>query len=89
MTVSSTFLAADGDGYELQMGRWSRRLAGPFLDFVGTANGRYWPKSDLRAAMKIDAQQRDAAACPRNDLERHEEKHHGHGPRTDVARATH
>ncbi|MBI3941566.1 MAG: class I SAM-dependent methyltransferase [Chloroflexi bacterium] len=39
MTVSSTFMAADGDGYELQMGRWSRRLAGPFLDFVGTANG--------------------------------------------------
>jgi ubiquinone/menaquinone biosynthesis C-methylase UbiE len=39
MTASSTFTAADGDGYELQMGRWSRRLAGPFLDFVGTADG--------------------------------------------------
>ena len=39
MTVSSTFMAADGDGYELQMGRWSRRLAEPFLDFVGTAPG--------------------------------------------------
>lgn len=39
MTVSSTFAAADGDGYELVMGRWSRRLAGPFLDFVGTSNG--------------------------------------------------
>lgn len=37
MTASSTYLATDGDGYELQMGRWSRRLAGPFLDFVGTA----------------------------------------------------
>ncbi len=37
MTVSSTFMAADGDGYELQMGRWSWRLAEPFLDFVGTA----------------------------------------------------
>src|SRR5512134_3983800 len=37
--ASSTFLAADGDGYELQMGRWSRRLAGPFLDFVGSADG--------------------------------------------------
>jgi SAM-dependent methyltransferase len=36
---SSTFKATDGDGYELQMGRWSQRLAGPFLDFVGTANG--------------------------------------------------
>lgn len=31
--------AADGDGYERLMGRWSQRLAGPFLDFVGTANG--------------------------------------------------
>ena len=39
MTVSSTFISADGDGYEVQMGRWSRRLASPFLDFVGTADG--------------------------------------------------
>jgi SAM-dependent methyltransferase len=39
MTTPSTFLATDGDGYELQMGRWSRRLAEPFLDFVGTADG--------------------------------------------------
>lgn len=38
MSASSTFAAADGDGYELQMGRWSRRLAEPFLDFVGTAD---------------------------------------------------
>lgn len=37
--ASSTFNAVEGDGYELQMGRWSRRLAGPFLDFVGTASG--------------------------------------------------
>lgn len=36
MTVSSTFFAADGDGYELQMGRWSRRLAPLFVDFAGT-----------------------------------------------------
>lgn len=35
---SSTFAAADGDSYQLQMGRWSRRLVGPFLDFVGTAD---------------------------------------------------
>ena len=35
MTASSTFVAADGEGYELNMGRWSRRLAGPFLDFIG------------------------------------------------------
>lgn len=39
MTASSTYTAADGDGYELMMGRWSRRLAGPFLDFVGTSEG--------------------------------------------------
>jgi len=39
MSASSTFTAADGDGYELLMGRWSRRLAEPFLDFVGTADG--------------------------------------------------
>lgn len=39
MSSTSTFVAADGDGYELQMGRWSRRLAPLFLDFVGTAEG--------------------------------------------------
>src|SRR6266487_3525378 len=38
-TDSSTFLAIDGDGYELWMGRWSQRLAEPFLDFVNTTNG--------------------------------------------------
>lgn len=37
MKLSSTFLATDGDGYELNMGRWSRLLARPFLDFVGCA----------------------------------------------------
>jgi SAM-dependent methyltransferase len=36
LSVSSTFLATDGDGYELTMGRWSRRLARLFLDFVGS-----------------------------------------------------
>jgi len=39
MTPSSTFAAADGGSYELLMGRWSRRLAEPFLDFAGTAEG--------------------------------------------------
>lgn len=39
MSTSSTFKGVDGDAYERQMGRWSRRLAGPFLDFVGTRNG--------------------------------------------------
>ena len=36
---SSTFIAADGDGYELTMGRWSRRLAEHFIDFAGAAYG--------------------------------------------------
>src|SRR3954469_24617989 len=35
MALSSTFVAASGEGYELQMGRWSRLLAEPFLDFCG------------------------------------------------------
>ena len=35
MTISSTFMATDGDNYELTMGRWSHRLAPLFLDFVG------------------------------------------------------
>lgn len=39
MSTSSTFVAADGDGYERLMGRWSRHLASPFLEFVGTAEG--------------------------------------------------
>lgn len=32
--VSSTFVSSDGDGYELQMGRWSARLAPLFIDFA-------------------------------------------------------
>ena len=38
MTAASTFVASDGGAYEIQMGRWSRRLAEPFLDFTGVAN---------------------------------------------------
>jgi SAM-dependent methyltransferase len=34
--MASTFAAADGLGYERQMGRWSRRLAPLFVDFAGT-----------------------------------------------------
>lgn len=41
MSTSSTFVAADGDGYELNMGRWSGRLARPFLDFSGVSDGEY------------------------------------------------
>jgi SAM-dependent methyltransferase len=36
---SSTFNASDGEGYELVMGRWSKRLAPSFLDFVGPMDG--------------------------------------------------
>jgi ubiquinone/menaquinone biosynthesis C-methylase UbiE len=39
MNTSSTFAATDGDGYELVMGRWSKRLAVPFLDFAGFLDG--------------------------------------------------
>ena len=36
---SSTFNASDGDGYELQIGRWSRRLAPLFIEFAGVRAG--------------------------------------------------
>jgi hypothetical protein len=39
MTASSTFVAADGDGYELQMGRWSRLLAPRFIAFTEITGG--------------------------------------------------
>jgi SAM-dependent methyltransferase len=35
MTLSSTFSFSDSDAYELQMGRWSRRLAPMFIAFAG------------------------------------------------------
>jgi SAM-dependent methyltransferase len=34
MTVANKFVSSDGDGYELQMGRWSRRLAPLFIRFA-------------------------------------------------------
>ena len=40
MPSSTTFYASDGDGYEAQMGRWSRRLAPLFIEFAGVAAGR-------------------------------------------------
>lgn len=40
MSSASTFCAADGDGYELQMGRWSRRLAPLFVDFARVGKAR-------------------------------------------------
>jgi ubiquinone/menaquinone biosynthesis C-methylase UbiE len=39
MQTSSTFMSADGDGYESQMGRWSRRLAPLFINFAGVTAG--------------------------------------------------
>jgi SAM-dependent methyltransferase len=36
MTSPPTFESSDGDGYEVQMGRWSRRLAPLFVRFAGT-----------------------------------------------------
>jgi ubiquinone/menaquinone biosynthesis C-methylase UbiE len=39
MAASSTFAASSAEGYDLVMGRWSKRLAVPFLDFAGTAAG--------------------------------------------------
>ncbi len=35
MTTTSTFTSSDAGDYELQMGRWSRRLAPLFVDFAG------------------------------------------------------
>lgn len=40
MASSTTFYASDGDGYEVQMGRWSQRLAPLFIDFSGVGAGR-------------------------------------------------
>ena len=39
--ATSPFLATDGDAYELQMGRWSRRLAPLLIDFAGISRGRH------------------------------------------------
>jgi SAM-dependent methyltransferase len=36
--TSSTFLSGDGAGYDLQMGRWSRRLAPLLIDFAGVTH---------------------------------------------------
>ncbi len=37
--MSTTFNARNADAYELFMGRWSRRLAPPFIAFAGVADG--------------------------------------------------
>lgn len=37
--MTSSFTVRSAAGYERLMGRWSRVLAGPFIDFVGVADG--------------------------------------------------
>jgi hypothetical protein len=37
--MSSKFHTKSADSYEQLMGRWSRRLAKPFLDFAGLGPG--------------------------------------------------
>ncbi len=38
-STPSTFVSVSGDSYELLMGRWSRRLAEPYVNFVGLSDG--------------------------------------------------
>jgi ubiquinone/menaquinone biosynthesis C-methylase UbiE len=40
MANTSTFSSSDGDGYEAQMGRWSKRLAPLMVDFAGLASAQ-------------------------------------------------
>ncbi|MGO4668060.1 class I SAM-dependent methyltransferase [Bosea sp. 2RAB26] len=37
--MPSSFTVRSASGYEQLMGRWSRQLAGPFIDFAGIAHG--------------------------------------------------
>src|SRR5712672_2499882 len=39
--MPSTFNARDAEAYEQVMGRWSRKLADPFLDFAGDFTGQH------------------------------------------------
>src|SRR5260370_28937327 len=36
----ATFVTSDPAGYEIFMGRWTSRLAGPFLEFAGISPGQ-------------------------------------------------
>ena len=49
-SASSTF-AGDAESYERFMGRWSRRLAGPFIDFAGLAEGKTGPAGSYIAGL--------------------------------------
>lgn len=86
MTVSSTFMASSGDGYELQMGRWSRRLAGPFLDFVGTGTGERvldvgCGTGCLAFALTDRCQAKQVHAIDFSPAYVEHAKHHNHDPR--------
>jgi hypothetical protein len=35
MPAQSTYYASDGAVYELFLGRWTKRLAAPLIDFAG------------------------------------------------------
>ncbi len=39
VSATSSSFSGDAEAYEGIMGRWSRRLAGPFIDFAGLAQG--------------------------------------------------
>jgi SAM-dependent methyltransferase len=38
--MKSSFASSGADAYEELMGRWSRKLTAPFIDFVGPADGK-------------------------------------------------
>ena len=59
--MPSNFIAKGGDGYEAIMGRWSRRLAGPFLDFSGVpSRGRVLDADGQRGVGRLGVKRRNA-----------------------------
>ncbi|MBT5111032.1 MAG: methyltransferase domain-containing protein [Rhodospirillaceae bacterium] len=61
--ASSNFASSSGDGYELQMGRWSRKLSGPFLDFAGVnTSGRILDAGCGTGALAVELLQRTEMA---------------------------
>jgi ubiquinone/menaquinone biosynthesis C-methylase UbiE len=59
---ASNFASRDGEGYERQMGRWSRRLAAPFLAFAGVGIGeRVFDMGSGTGSLSAEIVQRDLA----------------------------